>query len=178
MATIWDKLHAVHKYTFLAEQFPRFMAAFEPLHIATQTIFNRRIDGAATPDIIVYYLGRLCLEDFTEILFLSAHDYGYAAIKLLRGLYERSVVNEIIIENPEKQGDRFFNYYAVDAMKFQNRSKNVYQERWTKDYPDLERWFAEVKNDYKYQKCNTCSQTPQAAWTDHGLDALAGALGK
>src|ERR1035438_4516864 len=123
VATIWEKLDAVHKYTFLAEHFPRFIAAFGPLDDAIRHTFYCGLDeSAATPvDMAIYGLGRLCLEDFGEILFLSQHDYGYAAIKLLRGLYERAVVSEVIVENPTTEGERFFKYCAVDAMKFRNQ---------------------------------------------------------
>jgi hypothetical protein len=170
VATIWEKLDAVHEYTFLAERFPRFIAAFGPLADAIRQTFSCGLDeGTATSaDIAVFGLGRLCLEDFGEILFLSEHDYGYAAIKLLRGLYERAVVSEIIVENPTTQGERFVNYYVVDAMKFRNRAKSAYKRHWkVKDDSDLEKEFGEVKKDYKRQQ-----------WTDQSLDALAGSLGK
>jgi hypothetical protein len=144
VATIWEKLDAVHKYTFLAEHFPRFIAAFGPLDGAIRQTFCCGLDeSAATPaDVAIYGLGRLCLEDFGEILFLSEHDYGYAAIKLLRGLYERAVVSEVMVENPTAEGQRFVNYCAVEAMKFRNRAKGVYKGRWrVKDDDELESEF-------------------------------------
>jgi hypothetical protein len=180
MATIWEKLDAVHRYTFLAEHFPRFMTAFGPLADSIKQIFSCGLDesAATAADIAVFGLGRLCLEDFGEILFLSEHDYGYAAIKLLRGMYERAVVGEIIVENPTTQGKRFFDYCAVDRMKFCNRAKGAYKGRWRVKDDDLEREAREIKKNYKYQRCEACGLTPQAAWTDQGLDALAGSLGK
>ena len=115
MKMIWEKLDAIHRAEFLAEQFPRFITAFGPLHEAIVKVFACNLtEDASRVDIVVYGLGRLCLEDFAEILFLAEHDYGYAAIKLLRGLYERVVVNETIVENPEVEAARFFDYFPVD----------------------------------------------------------------
>lgn len=178
MATIWDKLDAVHKFAFLAEQWPRFVAAFGPLSEACKQTFSCGIDKqAAKPaDIAVYGLGRLCLEDFAEILFLAEHDYGYAAIKLLRGLYERAVVNEIIVEDPKEEGARFFNYYTVDERKFNRRGMESFAG-WADDPSNMKASFEEYKGDYKYEPCSVCGLAPQRSWTKYGLDALAGKLG-
>lgn len=38
--------------------------------------------------------------------------------------------------------------------------------------------FDTVKDQYKYEACGQCGQTPQRSWTKHALDSLAGNLGK
>ena len=91
MPTIWEKLEAVEHFNALAAIFPQFMTVFPSLRALTSLVFDRTFTGAGTPHIIIYGLGRTCLEDLTEILFLAENDYGYAAVKLLRGLYERAV---------------------------------------------------------------------------------------
>jgi hypothetical protein len=176
--TAWERFQAIERSGPLALSFPQFIETFTPLRKLTEAIFHRVRSEAGTPQIIVFGLGRLCVEDFAEILFLAEHGYGYAAIKLLRGLYERAVVTETIVENPDREGRRFFNYFAVDAMKFQNRAKGVYENRWTTDPEGMKKWFDEVKADYKYAACESCGQVPQQSWTTYGLDALAGNLGK
>ena len=179
MATIWERLGAVPKYTFLGERFPRFITAFGPLFDGIKQVFCCGIDAeaATAANIAVYGLGRLCLEDFAEIVFLTEHEYGYAAVKLLRGLYERAVVNEVIVEDPTGEGSRFFNYYSVDNKKLNDRAKGVFKG-WVGDPINAEAWFERYKEGYKYQPCSTCGQTPQRAWTKHGLDVLAGRLGE
>jgi len=177
MTTIWEKLDVVHEYTLLARHLPAFIDCFGPLHDAVRKVFacNIRAD-ACRSDVIIYGLGRLCLEDFAEILFLAEHGYGYAGVKLLRGLYERCVVNEAIAESPEIEGERFFNYFAVDHSKFNRRALDC--SRWAPAPSGMEEWLERVEDQYKYEPCVTCGHPPQQAWTKHGLDSLAGKLGK
>jgi hypothetical protein len=183
--TIWSKLHTIERSTALPEQFPRFMACFESLYSVIKQTFACGIDivVASKADIAVYGLGRLCLEDFTEIVFLVEHDYGYAALKLLRGLYERAVTSEIIVENPAIEAPRFVNYFAVSEQKFTRRAQVVYQN-WG-DHPavvetkaNMADSYGRLKDGYKYEPCNECGRSPQMAWTHLDLDSLARSLGK
>jgi hypothetical protein len=128
-------------------------------------------------DIAIYGLGRLCLEDFTEIVFLVEHDFGYAALKLLRGFYERLVVTETITENPVEEGNRFFDYYVVDERKWHRRAKTVYAG-WDEDPSGLAESYDAKVDKFKYEPCAACGKPPQQSWTKHALDALARELGK
>lgn len=183
--TIWSKLDAIGRSTALPKSFPRFMACFEPLYSVIKQTFACGVDivVASEADIAVYGLGRLCLEDFTEIVFLVEHDYGYAALKLLRGLYERAVTSEIIVEKPTVEAPRFVNYFEVSKRKFTRRAQAVYKN-W-KDDPavvatkaNMENSYESLRDDYKYEPCNECGRPPQMAWTHLDLDSLARSLGK
>jgi hypothetical protein len=72
------------------------MDCFGTLHSTLVNVFACGVDcgekpkASLKPDLSIGP-GRLCLEDFTEIVFLVEHGYGYAALKLLRGLYYISV---------------------------------------------------------------------------------------
>ena len=46
-------------------------------------------------DRVLFWLGNVCREDFSEILLLAANGYGIGALKLFRGLYERVVTLDI-----------------------------------------------------------------------------------
>ena len=93
-----------------------------------EKIFDRKLD-LIDRSIAVYSTGRLACEDFVEIAFLAEHGYGFAALKLLRGIYERTVVGRHIASDPEEAG-RFFDYMVIDKEKFRNRASEVYRSDW------------------------------------------------
>lgn len=183
--TIWNKLDKLRSSPALSERFPRFMDRFDSLHSAIKQTFDCGIDMgvASKADIAIYGLGRLCLEDFIEIVFLVEHDYGYAALKLLRGLYERAVTNEAIVENPAVEAPRFVNYFAISERKFTRPAMNVYKN-WGEDpvvvqtQANMGDSFERLKGDYKYEPCTECGRAPQMAWTHLDLASLAESLGK
>jgi hypothetical protein len=177
---LWSRLESFGNSVSLQNRFPRFVSCFPRLHDAIKQAFAYALDlstGDDKADIAIYGLGRLCLEDFTEIVFLVENDFGYGALKLLRGLYERVVVAEIIIESPVEEAARFFDYYVVDERKWNRRGKTVYPG-WNEDPSGLAEVYDEKIDKFKYEPCTACGRPPQQSWTRHGLDALAGELGK
>jgi hypothetical protein len=177
---LWSRLESFGSSASLQSRFPRFVSCYPRLHGAIKQAFACALDlstGNDKADVAIYGLGRLCLEDFTEIVFLVENDFGYAALKLLRGLYERVVVTETIIESPVEAATRFFDYYLVNERKWHRRAKEVYPG-WNDDPSDLARVYDEKIDKFKYEPCATCGRAPQDNWTQHGLVALAGELGK
>jgi hypothetical protein len=178
---LWSRLETFGNSVSLQKRFPRFVSCYPRLHEAIRLAFAYALDVSKSTDnkadISVYGLGRLCLEDFTEIAFLVENDFDYAALKLLRGLYERLVVTETIIESPVEEGTRFFDYYVVDERKWNRRGRKVYSN-WNEDPSDLAGDYEERKDKFRYEPCSECGKPPQQSWTKHGLDALAGELGK
>jgi hypothetical protein len=49
-------------------------------------------------DRVVFYLGRVAADDFSELLILSGNGYGIGALKVLRGMYERVVTAAFIMK--------------------------------------------------------------------------------
>ena len=177
---LWSRLEAFGNSVSLQKRFPRFVSCYPRLHDAIKQAFACALDlstGNDKADIAIYGLGRLCLEDFTEIVFLVENDFGYGALKLLRGLYERVVVAEIIIESPVEEAARFYDYFVVDERKWNRRGKAVYA-KWNEDPSGLAEFYDEKIDKFKYEPCVTCGKPPQQTWTRHPLDSLAGELGK
>lgn len=86
--------------------------------------------AALRPDYIRFSLGESCREDFLEILFLAANGYGAAALKLLRGLYERAVALSYMVKEPTKT-ERFAHFAAIqehNALK--DGLKITTEEHW------------------------------------------------
>lgn len=60
------------------------------------TAFENRMAA----DRVVFYLGRVAVEDFVEIVVLSGNGLGFGAYKILRGMYERVVTAMYIAKHP------------------------------------------------------------------------------
>ena len=137
-----------------------------------EKIFDRKLD-LIDRSIAVYSTGRLACEDFVEIAFLAEHGYGFAALKLLRGIYERTVVGRHIASDPEEAG-RFFDYMVIDKEKFRNRASEVYRSDWQvkRDLND-ETLYLEMKEKFKYDPCEKCGRSTQDSFTKLSLPALA-----
>jgi hypothetical protein len=78
------------------------LTRFRPLRDAINAMFTPRRRFENKSDLVILFLGRLCVEDFNEILLLSANGHGFGALKLLRGLYERVVTIRRLQLHPEE----------------------------------------------------------------------------
>jgi hypothetical protein len=80
----------------------KFLPKFERLMDLANKCFGRQLQPKNRTEDICFGLGHTCREDFMEIVFLCANGYSNAGLKLLRGLYERSVALAYIVKFPEK----------------------------------------------------------------------------
>src|SRR4051794_13572749 len=93
-----------------------FLDACNQLAALTNKTFAREYHPEDRLQEIGFGLGETCRVDFLEIVFLAGHGWGIAAMKLLRGLYERAVALGYMIKHPEK-AERFFRYAAIQEYK-------------------------------------------------------------
>jgi hypothetical protein len=91
----WITLGDSNVWRNLGQDFPGIRQAFKGLAETMEKVFRRDLDELVGDSIAVYSTGRLACEDFVEIAFLAEHGYGVAALKLLRGIHERTVVAAI-----------------------------------------------------------------------------------
>src|ERR1700683_336136 len=80
----------------------KFIEHFPTLKRALDTAFIREFTTRTPADRAIHFLGRLCIEDFMELLCLAGNGYGIGAMKLLRGLYERVVTAAYLAKNPDE----------------------------------------------------------------------------
>jgi hypothetical protein len=66
--------------------------------------------------ITVFMLGRRCANDFSEILLLASNGYGFAALQILRSMFEKLVDARYLHEHP-KEVDNFWDYHLVLLVK-------------------------------------------------------------
>jgi hypothetical protein len=86
--------------------------------------FNRDAKFSEPIDKFVLMFGRVCVEDFFEILLCCGNGNGQAAQKLLRGLYERAVTLRYLREHPEEIED-FLDFYHVTQRKLMIACQNT-----------------------------------------------------
>lgn len=169
---VWDKLAERTSWKRLDRDFPRFSETMALLAQTMRKIFARSMDLLES-QMAVFSTGRLACEDLYEIAFLAEHDLGFAALKLLRGIYERTVVGRYIALNP-KEAEAFGEYRAVDAHRFDRRAAEVYGAKWpAKRNPEMQKLFEKIKSNYKWEACDTCGLVPQPSFSRHSLLVLA-----
>ncbi len=93
-----------------------FTKRFENIAKAIDVTFQR-IHQTTTPlEKTIYFLGRLGVEEFMEILLLCANGYGIGAQKLIRGMYERIVTARYLYEHTEEV-DNYLAWHKVTDYK-------------------------------------------------------------
>lgn len=128
------------------ELFPRLQAAFDKHLIRTAA-------DTTAPDRIILLLGRLCLEDFMEVMLLAGNGYGVGALKIVRGLYERAVTIAYLVENPD-QTDDFLDYARVEQFKAVSAwvETNPKDARGQKRMASVRTRYDEVKDRFRDRK--------------------------
>lgn len=110
---------------------------------------------------IVLGLGRVCVEDFNEIMCLAAHGYSIGALKLVRGLFERVVTACYIAENP-KEAEKFAAYSHMQKWRLSNTAKAFFGEAYINKVgaKQIEKWrknMEAVRDQFK-TICDNCGR--------------------
>jgi hypothetical protein len=156
---------------------PRFIARFPELTRIMNQVVVRRLEHSTLADRVTFYLGRLAVEDFNEILLNAGNGYGVAAIKLLRSLYERVVTMMFLICHPEKTTD-FLDYDRVHTRKAINHMAMTgvdTTQHFTAEFlAGVESRYQAVKDRFTEVVCAKCgTKRPSMSWTTTGLAAMA-----
>ncbi len=161
---------------------PLFLERFPRLQKAMEIAFDRTAPLEEPIDKFILIFGRLCIEDFSEILLCCGNGYGHAAQKLLRGLYERAVTLRYLHEHPEEIED-FLDYYHVGQRKLKIACENTMgADTFSPEQAaEIENEFARVKEKYMVTDCEKCgTKRPNHTWTKLNFVAMANktSLGK
>jgi len=73
------------------QRHPLWPEKFRLLHSTLERVFIREFSPNNPADKVVFFMGRLCAEDFNEVFLLCANGYGFGGLKIVRGLYERAI---------------------------------------------------------------------------------------
>lgn len=160
-----------------------FFDGFPKLKDVLDAAFVRNASVSTSADKAILFLGRLCVEDFMELLCLAANGYGIGAMKLLRGLYERAVTASYLALYPE-EAQSYLDFRFVSRHK----TLQSYVEGGTRDAGWLEKAsearvkFDEIKDQFEVDNCKKCgTKRINHTWSKNDFVAMAkktGELGK
>jgi len=139
----------------------RFLERFQNLEAALNTAFVRIIEKPnSLLDRIIFLSGRLCAEEFNEIYLLCGNGYGVAALKLIRGMYERTVTARYLSTQPE-EAENFLDFHWVSQRKLMKAIDETFgpellgQEK----REEVEQKFQAVRERFTVTDCKECETT-------------------
>jgi len=135
----------------------RFIQHFPTLKRALDAAFVRELTTMTPADRTIYLLGRLCIEDFMELLCLAANGYGIGAMKLLRGLYERVVIAAYLAKNPDET-DLFLDFRFVSRHKALQAyiQGGTPGQKWLDRAEKAQTDYENVKAKFQVDDCKKC----------------------
>jgi len=163
------------------KQFPQFVEKYAALEELRDKMFVRKIHPKHHADYVVYGLGRVCVEDFEQVLNLCGNGFGIGAMQLLRGMYERQVTAAYLSRCPDEV-DSFVEYSHIQLRRAMNQLKEVYHgERAILDgivseerRSEIEKQYQGVKDKFMDTLCKECETTKEMfSWTKLSTGALA-----
>jgi len=155
------------------ERHALFLQRFPHLKAALNTAFLRRGSSVDPIDRFVFFYGRLCCEDFFEVLLCCGNGYGTAALKLVRTLYERAVTLLYLHEHPDELQD-FLDYHHVAQHKLLLSFQQTIDDKVVSEEvaTDVRQHYEEVKDRFMITDCKTCG-TKRLNHTWNKLDLVA-----
>jgi hypothetical protein len=134
-----------------------FFERYSHLREALHTAFLRTGETAEPIDRFVFFYGRLCCEDFFEVLLCCGNGRGAAALKLLRTLYERAVTLRYLHEHPDEL-TAFWDFNHVQEYKLfvaieESFGRGAVSEKTASDLKDR---YDAVKDTFKVPVCKKC----------------------
>jgi len=159
------------------ERSPHWPQALGNLHKTLEKVFIRDAKINKPSERIVFFMGRLCAEDFNEIFLLAANGYGFGSLKILRGLYERVVTTAYISQN-ESEAEQFLEYHFIHRGKlithaetfFGNLEKYIDKEEILNIKSDFEKY----KEKFQQTACKKCkTQRIMLSWSKLDIAAMA-----
>jgi hypothetical protein len=165
------------------ERYPNFEPVFDKLMVLGNNCFGREVKAKNWMERICFDLGHTCRDDFLEVFFMAIHGHGSAALKLLRGLYERAVTLAYIAKYPDK-AEKFRNYSAVQENKALNAALRLVTEeqfneanKGSGSADEIRRWYNQVKPEFEVTRCRKCGDRGIAFSWDVDLASMVQNVG-
>jgi len=157
------------------EQHGLFFERFPHLESALETTFIRTTTLSEPIDKFVLQYGRLCVEDFFEILLNCANGYGIAGQKLLRGLYERAVTLAYLDKYPEEL-DAFIDFQKVQDYKVVRSIEDTIAKGTISEntVADVKARRDEVMHNFMVTDCKVCgTERLNHSWSKMNFVAMS-----
>lgn len=143
-------------------------------------VFVREVSTSCAADRVVFYLGRLCVEDFNEIFILCGNGCGIGGLKILRGLYERVVTHGYIAKNPD-QAEIFLEYHHIHKGKMLTHVEKIFDlenEIELEELNTAKENYKKYKEKFKIDDCKKCgTKKTMFSWSKLDTASMAKKIG-
>lgn len=157
------------EWQYLTGRFPKLQSNLAGFFASALKLVCGTRMIASPAERVVYFLGNACIEDFNEILQLGFNGYGIGALKLLRGLYERTITEAYLANNPEG-ADRFLDFGEVQRWRAVEAVLHDFPQNpplTEEQITDSRAAYERVKDSFM-NKCGGCGAPyPAASWKSH-----------
>jgi len=133
------------------------MNIMKAIDLAFTRMLERTPDKSPENDKFIYMYGRMCVEDFTEILLVVGNGYGVAAMKLLRSFYEHTITLHYLSEHPDEI-QKFANFYHVQNYKLMKSVAKTFEGIFAYPPEKLEKARQKSKEVEKQFMVKTCRE--------------------
>ncbi len=153
-----------------------FFERYGDLREAQNRAFIRPLHDPTRRNLLVFYTGRLAVEDFQEILLLAGNGNGVAALKILRGMYERTVDGRYLSTASDKEVENFYAWNYVQKHKLaeelqQTMGADFFDKLgYTEQLKQLKENYAGVRDRFLVHHCDHCKKTKvNFSWSEKSL---------
>lgn len=127
--------------------------------------------------IIVHFLARIVFDAFGDLLILAGNGRGFAAMMMLRVMYEHLVTAAFIAQNPT-EAKRFDDNAKLQKGKVWNRivavAPNAKDLLTPDDIQKIQEAYAEAKAQQNAEICKKCGRAITVdAWTRASVEEMA-----
>jgi hypothetical protein len=132
------------------------------------------------PDKVIYSLGRVSVDDFSEILLLAGNGMGIGALKLLRGLYERALTAAYIEQEPSAATDCVEYHKIHQGRLLREAEKSFDMKKFLKpeQIDEIKNSYESAKARFEIKDCKVCGATRlNHTWTKLDIVSMAKKVG-
>lgn len=155
--------------------------AIDCLYDTCERVFIREASSDQPSERLGFFLGRTCVDEFSELALLAINGYGIGGLKLLRTMYERAVHAAFLLKHRDA-AELFLDYNVVHKrkalihLKKARGGKSPLSEEGARAIEDE---YDSVKADYTEVLCNKCGTTRlQGSWSKLDLVSMANNVGE
>jgi len=159
------------------ERHPSWPTVLRNLHQILEEVFIRDAELESPAEKIIFFMGRLCVEDFNEVFLLAANGYGFGSLKILRGLYER-VVTMAYISTNQDEATSFLEYHYIHGGRLLHHAEaffgNLGHYIDEAEIAEAKSNFSKHKDRFMQTKCKKCkTKNLMHSWSKLDLASMA-----
>ncbi len=161
------------------QRYPLFIERFANLEAALGLVLVREAETSEPNDRVLFFLGRVCAEEFFEILLLCGNGYGIAGLRILRGMYERVVTSVYLHLHPEET-DNFLDYHWVQQHRLTEAILRTFGESALpkQTIEEVESNYDRVRDRFMVTDCKKCgTKRLNHTWSKLDFLSMARAVG-